>query len=290
MSTPLIVVTGKNGQLGNAIAELSPGYADRFRFLFTAREDLDITDPQNLASFFEKYKPSYFINCAAYTAVDKAETEQETAYTVNAEANGMIARQCRSYKCSLLFISTDYVFDGKAAEPYQPGDKTDPVNYYGYTKLMGEKLALENNPDTIVIRTSWVYSAYGHNFVKTMLRLMKEKDQVSVVNDQSGSPTHAADLADALLRMIASLENGNRRYGIYHYSNKGVITWYDFAVAIRDMAGLECAVHPIPTTSFPTPAKRPSYSVLDTSALGNDFPVAMLDWKKSLRVCLDKLV
>jgi dTDP-4-dehydrorhamnose reductase len=289
MSNPLIAVTGRNGQLGNAIEELSKAYHNDFSFLFTGKEELDISDPKNISSFFEKNKPAYFIHCAAYTAVDKAETEQAAAYKINAEASGIIAQQCRLYNCTLIAISTDYVFDGKGTQPYQPGDKTDPVNYYGYTKWMGEKLAIENNPHTLVIRTSWVYSTHGHNFVKTMLRLMKEKQEISVVNDQLGSPTYAADLADAILSIVTSFEKGNRHFGIDHYSNKGSITWYDFAVAIRDIAGLDCKVKPIPTTAFPTAAKRPAYSVLDISAIQKNFGIQASDWKESLQTCLRKI-
>lgn len=290
MSNPFIAVTGRNGQLGRAIEELSIAYSKDFNFLFTGREELDISDTGSIVSFFAKNKPSYFIHCAAYTAVDKAETEQATVYAVNAEANGIIAQQCQLHNCVLIVISTDYVFDGKGTKPYQPGDKTDPVNYYGYTKWVGEKLATENNPQTIVIRTSWVYGTHGHNFVKTMLRLMKEKPEISVVNDQSGSPTYAADLAAAILTMVSSFEKVNRHFGIYHYSNTGSITWYDFAVAIRDIAGLNCIIHPIPTSAFPTPAKRPAYSVMDTSAITKDFNLQLVDWRKSLEDCLRQIV
>jgi dTDP-4-dehydrorhamnose reductase len=289
MSKPLIAVTGRNGQLGNAIEELSKAFSNDFDFLFTDKDGLDISDPENIVSFFKKNKPAYFLHCAAYTAVDKAETEQATAYTINAEANGIIAQQCRLINSVLMVISTDYVFDGKATRPYRPDDKTDPVNYYGYTKWVGEKLAIENNPHTIVIRTSWVYSTHGHNFVKTMLRLMKEKKEISVVNDQSGSPTYAADLAGVLLTIINALEKGNRHFGIYHYSNQGSTTWYDFAVAIRDIAGLKCTIHPIPTSAFPTPAKRPAYSLMDISAIQKDFDIQAIDWQESLRICLRQI-
>jgi dTDP-4-dehydrorhamnose reductase len=222
MSKPLIAVTGRNGQLGQELEQLSVMYADRFDFIFTSRTELDLGNPSTIAIFFEKHKPAYFINCAAYTAVDKAETEQETAFIINAESVGIIAQQCRAHGCTLITISTDYVFNGKATQPYPTDHATDPVNYYGYTKWLAEKLALENNERTIIIRTSWLYSPYGENFVKTMLRLMKERDEISVVNDQVGSPTYAADLANAILRMVVSLEEGNTHYGIYHLIIKAV--------------------------------------------------------------------
>ena len=268
---------------------MAGSYQNDFTFLFTDRDTLDLSKPESIAAFFEKHKPVYFVNCAAYTAVDKAETEQEAAYTINAEAVGIIAKQCRLHNCTLLTISTDYVFDGKGTEPYQPGSATDPVNYYGYTKWMGEKLALENNPQTIVIRTSWVYGSHGNNFVKTMLRVMKEKKEVKVVNDQTGSPTNAADLAEVVMQVIQSLYNGNTHYGIYHFTNKGVITWYDFATAIKGITKLTCEVLPIPTTDYPLPAKRPAYSLMNTDGIEKDFGVSLKDWKLSLQQCLDKL-
>ncbi|MEO8174095.1 MAG: dTDP-4-dehydrorhamnose reductase [Sediminibacterium sp.] len=289
MPKPLIVITGKNGQLGWELERLSLGYQDNFDFLFIGRAELDLAHPSSIPSFFEKYTPSYFVNCAAYTAVDKAETEQETAFVINAESVGVIAQQCRKHHCTLISISTDYVFDGKGNKPYQPDTETNPVNYYGYTKWMGEKLALLNNESTIIIRTSWVYSMHGNNFVKTMLRLMKERPEIKVVNDQLGSPTYAADLANAIMQMIISLEKGNKRYGIYHYSNEGIISWYDFALAIRNITGSSCEVLPQETVAYPTPAKRPAYSVMDSSAVTNDFGIVLHNWERSLAICLDRI-
>lgn len=289
MSKPIIAVTGKNGQLGYELEQLSVKHQDAFTFLFADRDMLDLSKPASIPAFFEKYQPAYFINCAAYTAVDKAETEQEAAYVINAESVGIIAQQCRIHHCALISISTDYVFDGKGTKPYQTDAPTDPVNYYGYTKWMGEKLALENNEHTIIIRTSWVYSTHGNNFVKTMLRLMKERPELKVVSDQVGSPTYAADLAEAIMRVVTSLKNGNTHYGIYHYSNTGVISWYDFAIAIRDLAGLRCQVLPQPTSAYPTPAKRPAYSVMDTGLIANDFGITLKDWRASLKNCLDNI-
>lgn len=289
MSKPIIAVTGKNGQLGYELEQLSAKYLDAFTFLFADREMLDLSKPASIRPFFEKYRPTYFINCAAYTAVDKAETEQEAAYVINAESVGVIAQQCGIYHCTLISISTDYVFDGKGTKPYQTDAPVDPVNYYGYTKWMGEKLALENNEHTIIIRTSWVYSAHGSNFVKTMLRLMKERSELKVVSDQVGSPTYAADLAEAIMQVITSLKNGNTHYGIYHYSNTGVISWYDFAMAIRDIAGLPCNILPQPTSAYPTPAKRPAYSVMNTGSIVKDFRITLKNWRQSLERCLTKI-
>jgi dTDP-4-dehydrorhamnose reductase len=289
MSRPLIVVTGKNGQLGWEIEQVATKYENAFHFLFTGSSELDLGNPSSIPSFFQEHSPAYFINCAAYTAVDKAETEQELALIINAESVGVIAQQCQQHNCTLITISTDYVFDGNASEPYQPGTGTNPVNYYGYTKWMGEKLAIENNERTLIIRTSWVYSTHGNNFVKTMLRLIREKTELKVVNDQVGSPTYAADLADVIMQMIVSLEKGNTKYGIYHFSNEGVISWYDFALAIRNISGSSCEILPQPSSAYPTAAKRPAYSVMDTSAIRKDFGITLQNWEQSLALCLAKI-
>ncbi len=286
MLKPIIAITGRNGQLGYELEQLANVFADRFTFVLADRNLLDLERASSIADFFQQYHPAYFINCAAYTAVDKAETEQEAAYLINAEAVGIIAQQCRIHDCTLIHISTDYVFSGNGTEPYLTDTPADPVNYYGYTKWLGEKLALENNPRTLIIRTSWVYSSHGNNFVKTMLRLMKERPEIKVVSDQTGSPTYAADLAAMILQVISELNNGNIHYGIYHYSNEGVISWYDFAMAIHDAQGFSCKVLPIPTTAYPTPAKRPAYSVMDKGSLVNDFGIHVKNWKESLDHCL----
>jgi dTDP-4-dehydrorhamnose reductase len=290
MSAPLVVITGKNGQLGWELQHSVAKDSLPFTFLFTGKDELDLAVPSTIPAFFEKYQPAYFVNCAAYTAVDKAETEKETAYLINAASVGIIAEQCSKSGCTLIQLSTDYVFDGRGTHPYHSDTPTDPVNYYGYTKWIGEKLALENNTQTIIIRTSWLYSSHGNNFVKTMLRLMKEREEIKVVSDQLGSPTYAADLAEALVTVIHSLQEGNKQYGIYQYSNSGTISWFDFATAIRNEAGLLCKVLPIPTCSYPTPAKRPAYSVMDTSALVNLYGIDIKDWQKSLQTCLGKLI
>ena len=288
MKKPLIVVTGVNGQLGWSIQNIANNYAE-FDFLFADRNLLDLSNPNAIPDFFKQYQPQYFINCAAYTAVDKAETEQELALTINATSVGEIAKQCAAINATLITISTDYVFDGNGTAPYTTTQETAPLNYYGYSKWLGEKLALENNPQTIIIRTSWVYCEHGNNFVKTMLRLMKDRTSLNVVSDQIGSPTYAPDLAKAILKVITGLQNGQSNYGVYHYSNSGVISWYLFAAAIKSLAGLTCEVHPIASAEYPTPAKRPFYSVMDTSLIQQNFEVAIPNWEDSLRLCIANL-
>lgn len=295
MPASIILVSGKNGQLGKEL-QVVVSSVENFQFIFFDKEELDIADEAALQNIFQKYSPSFFINCAAYTAVDKAETEKEIAYKINGEAVGNIAKQCNQFNTTLIHISTDYVFDGKATQPYKEDDKTNPVNYYGYTKLKGEELALENNPNTITIRTSWVYSEYGNNFVKTMLRLMTERKEINVVNDQFGSPTYARDLAEAIVTMVngqSSIVN-EPQYSpftilhspIFHFSNEGIISWYDFAVAIKEIKKFDCIVNPIPTSSYPTPAKRPSYSVFDKTKIVNAFNIELKHWRNSLEECL----
>jgi dTDP-4-dehydrorhamnose reductase len=289
MSKPLIVVTGKNGQLGWEIQQLVADYAEAFEFMFTGREDLDLSKPETIAPFFKNHQPDYFINCAAYTAVDKAETEQALAFTTNAESVGLIAQQCALVNAKLITISTDYVFDGNGTSPYTIHTATNPVNYYGHSKWMGEQLALNNCSQSIVIRTSWVYSVHGNNFVKTMLRLMNDRPELKVVADQIGSPTYAADLAEAILKIIVSIERGNAHYGVYQFSNTGVISWCDFAGAIGRIAGKETIVLPIASSEYPTPAKRPSYSVMDTSDLVRDYGIELKGWEESLGRCIKLL-
>ncbi len=282
---PKILVTGSNGQLGKELKQLESQYP-QFEFVFLSREDLPIHHFELARNFFKGYHPQYLINCAAYTAVDRAETEKELAFQVNGEAVGVLAAVCKEYRIKFLHISTDYVFDGTATTPCKEDAPTNPQSVYGASKLEGEKEAMHYNPDSIIIRTSWVYSEFGRNFVKTMIKLMKEKDQLYVVNDQIGSPTYAADLADAIMQIISS---GKWSPGVYNYSNEGVISWFDFAVVIRDLTGSNCKINAIPTTSYPTPAKRPVYSVLDKSKITGAYGMILKDWKESLRRCLNRL-
>jgi dTDP-4-dehydrorhamnose reductase len=287
-----IAVTGANGQVGMELRTLSAAYPG-FDFIFLAKEDLSIDNEQAVQDFFKKYHPHYFINAAAYTAVDKAETEKDLAYQVNANAPGLLAAVCKDYGCTFIHISTDYVFDGTSTIPYKETAPVNPMSVYGASKLEGEKQVQEFNDQAIIIRTAWVYSSFGKNFVKTILRLLKEKESINVVNDQVGSPTYAADLADAILIIIKKLQHGevslSDHAGIYHYSNSGIISWYDFAVAIKELSGSACQVNPIPTTGYPTPAKRPAYSALSTEKIKDAFGIVPRGWKDSLQVCISLL-
>jgi dTDP-4-dehydrorhamnose reductase len=287
MHKPLILVTGSNGQLGWSLQKIATNYT-QYNFLFATREQLDLSNTSTIADFIHQHQPAYLINCAAYTAVDKAETEQELAININAYAVAEMAKACASIGAKFITISTDYVFDGNGTMPYQTNHTTNPVNYYGYTKWLGEKLALENNAATIIIRTSWVYCEHGNNFVKTMLRLMKLRTEINVVNDQIGSPTYAPDLANAIFTIITKLTD-NQFAGIYHFSNADIISWHQFAEKICLLAKLNCTVHAIPTSAYPTPAKRPKYSVMDTTAISKDFDIAMINWEESLKTCINNL-
>jgi dTDP-4-dehydrorhamnose reductase len=280
-----IVVTGANGQLGQELQRLAKSFP-AYSFHFFSRTELNIADAAGVQRVFWDLKPAYCINCAAYTAVDKAESEQEAAYSINAEGTKNLAVAANENSAGFIHISTDYVFNGRGEHPYQEDEPTDPVNLYGASKLKGEEAALAANPESIVIRTSWVYSSFGNNFVKTMLRLMQSRTEISVVADQTGSPTYAADLAEAILNIIA----GDKwKGGIYHYSNEGVITWYEFAAAIQQYTHLNCTVHPIATEQYPTPARRPKYSVLNKEKIQQTFGLGLQPWKSSLYRCLDLL-
>jgi len=285
-----ILVTGSNGQLGKELQDLAPAFP-QFEFVFLSREDMPIHNFELVRVFFDSVKPAYCINCAAYTAVDKAESEKDLAFQINGEAVGVLAAVCKEHQTKFIHISTDYVFNGEGNYPYTENFPTDPVNVYGASKLEGEKQAIQLNPDCIIIRTSWVYSSYGKNFVKTMIRLMNEKDSISVVNDQIGSPTYAADLAEAVLKIIADCElrTANWRPGIYNFSNEGIISWFEFAEAIKEIIKCPCDLKPIPTSSYPTPAKRPAYSVLDKTKIQETFGIQLKDWKESLVVCIEKI-
>ena len=287
---PKIVVTGGNGQLGKELQEISSSYP-QFEFYFLTREDMPIDQFELVRNYFKTLKPAYCINCAAYTAVDKAESEKELAFLINGEAVGVLAAVCREHETKFVHISTDYVFNGEGTYPYTENFPTHPVNVYGASKLEGEKQAIQLNPDCIIIRTSWVYSSFGKNFVKAMMRLMNEKDEVKVINDQIGSPTYAADLAELILAIIGNrqLTISNSKPGIYNFSNEGIITWYEFAVAIKEIINCPCEVKPITTSEYPTPAKRPAYSVLDKTKIQETFGVQLKDWKESLAVCIEKI-
>lgn len=287
-----ILVTGANGQVGSELQELSNLYQDRFEFIFTDRETFPLDDEARMTSFFAAHQPDYCINCAAYTAVDKAETEPVKAMQINGTAIGVIAALCKQYGTQLIHISTDYVFDGSSALPLKEDAPVNPINQYGLSKLKGEELAVKEAATSIIIRTSWVYSSYGNNFVKTMMRLMQQRAELKVVNDQIGAPTYAADLAKAILQIVDQLEiagSSKNKGGIYHYCNEGRISWFDFALAIRDKIGSTCTVLPIPSSSYPTPAKRPAFSLMATAKIQRDFMVAVYPWEESLDACLLKL-
>ena len=291
MQKPLIIVSGKDGQLGFELMQIQDNYSTQFDFLFVGRKELDFFKPETINKFIKKHNPKYFINCAAYTAVDKAETEANIAFTINATVVNEIAKSCKEIKCKLIHISTDYVFDGEKKLPYTATDKINPINIYGKSKAKGEELALQNNSEAIIIRTSWVYSSHGKNFVKTMMKLMSERDEISVVDDQIGNPTYAADLAEAIFQIVSKLNDNNalKHSSIYHYSNTGNISWFQFAKEIQEILQLHCKVNPIPSTAFPTPAKRSPYSVLDCGSIEQDFSIKIKDWKESLHQCLSKL-
>ncbi|HMU47116.1 MAG TPA: dTDP-4-dehydrorhamnose reductase [Chitinophagaceae bacterium] len=285
MNFPKILITGANGQLGKELRMLAEPFS-QFEFIFLSREDMPVHHFELVRNTLKIYKPNYLINCAAYTAVDRAEQEKDLAMQVNGEAVGIMAAICHQNNCRFLHVSTDYVFDGKASTPYKEEDPVNPQSIYGSSKLEGEKQAMKFDPGCIIIRTSWVYSEYGKNFVKTMMKLMSEKEEISVVNDQLGSPTYAADIAEVIMQIISS---GSWKPGLYHYSNEGIISWYDFAVAIKELTGSSCKVNPIPTSQFPTPAKRPAWSVLDKSKIKQTFGIKPKNWKESLEFCISRL-
>lgn len=290
MSQPVILVTGANGQVGQELRVLAESHPS-FEFIFTTHENMPVHDEAAVQKLFAAHRPAYCLNCAAYTAVDKAESEKEIAYQVNAEGPRILAAACKSYSTRFIHISTDYVFNGQSATPYKEDAPTDPVNMYGASKLKGEQLCLETNPDTIIIRTAWVYSSFGKNFVKTMVKLMQDRPAINVVSDQVGAPTYAADLAKCMMQIVANCELSiaNWHSGIYHYSNQGRISWYDFAVAIKELTGSACTVNAIPTEQFPTPAKRPSFSLFDTQKIQHTFHCNIPFWKDSLQQCIKLL-
>lgn len=280
----VVLVTGANGQLGQALQSKANQYLD-VKFVFCDSNVLDITNKENIELIFEKYAPDFCINAAAYTAVDKAESEPEKAHLINVEGVKYVAEACKKYQTILLHISTDFVFDGTKNTPYTEEDLPNPTGVYGKTKLKGEQVIQEILEEHLIIRTSWVYSEFGHNFMKTMLRLAHEKESLSVVNDQIGTPTHAIDLAEVLLKIISinNQQPTTNNYGTYHYSNEGQCSWYDFAKKIFELNHVTIDLKPIPTSNFPTPAKRPSYSVLDKTKIKSTFELTINPWEESLK-------
>lgn len=280
-----ILVTGANGQLGSEIHERVAQFSD-WEFVFCDVKNLDITNLKAVEEFVDQNKITTIINCAAYTAVDVAETNSELCEAVNVVGAKNLATVAAAEKIQLIHTSTDFVFDGKNHLPYKETDVPNPISVYGSTKYQGEQEVLQVHPSAIILRTAWLYSQYGGNFVKTMQRLGKDREQLNVIFDQVGTPTWAGDLAAAILEILSQLENGSTQKGLYHYSNEGVASWYDFAVEIMALSKIECKVLPIETKEYPTPAPRPAYSVLNKAKIKTDFKLEIPHWKVSLKKCI----
>ena len=281
----VVLITGANGQLGQAIQSIAGNYPS-IDFVFCSSSELNIIDKNNCETIFKKYKPQFCINAAAYTAVDKAELEPEKAYAINVVGAENLAAICKTHDTILLHVSTDFVFDGLATEPYSEEAVPNPTGVYGLTKLQGEQAIQNTWEKHFIIRTSWVYSQFANNFMKTMLRLASERDSLSVVSDQIGTPTNAVDLAECLLTIISAQHptpNTQHLYGIYNFSNEGQCSWYDFAKEIFRINSVSINLQPITTAAYPTPAKRPAYSVLDKSKLKQVFGIEVKSWEVSLK-------
>ncbi|MDR6733833.1 dTDP-4-dehydrorhamnose reductase [Sphingobacterium sp. 2149] len=280
-----ILVTGASGQLGSEIKELCVNYTND-TFIFVDREEMPLDNLTQVLSVIEAIDPDLIISGGAYTAVDKAESEAELVDVINHQAVATMAKWAKQNNRKLIHISTDYVFQGTSSTALKEDEPTNPINVYGLSKQKGEEAIITSGADAIIIRTAWVYSSYGANFVKTMIRLMTDREEISVIGDQVGSPTYAHDLAQVILE-IAHSEKWAK--GIYHFSNEGEISWYDFAVAIKELKNLACDIRPITTAEYPTAAKRPSYSLLDKTKIKQTFGVAVPEWKQSLSNMLAKI-
>lgn len=280
-----VLVFGASGQLGTCLKSLAlkQGFDD---IVFPKEDTANILDLKGLNVAFEKAKPAYVINCAAYTAVDKAEDELELARRVNRDGAANLARMCKTHAATLIHISTDFVFEGNIPKLLSETDPANPISVYGVTKLEGEEAIAAELQEFYVLRTSWLYSEHGNNFVKTMLNLGSTRDEIKVIADQVGTPTYAMDLAQAIFTIIAA---DKQAYGIYHFSNEGVTSWYDFAKAIFDISGMSTRVLPIPGTEYPTKAARPAFSVMDKAKFKNTFNLEIPYWRDSLEICLKKL-
>ncbi|OYT17589.1 MAG: dTDP-4-dehydrorhamnose reductase [Bacteroidetes bacterium 4572_77] len=282
-----ILITGSNGQLGNSIKKLEDKYKSS-QFVYTDVAQLDITKQKEVLDFVAQGKFTHIVNCAAYTAVDKAEEEFELAKKINAIGPANLALAAKEQKALFVHVSTDYVFDGKAHRPYVESDLAQPPSAYGKSKLLGEEMVLEAAKGALIIRTSWLYSEFGNNFLKTMIKYGKEREELRVVFDQIGTPTYAGDLAEAILQVIHS-DNTKRENQIYHYSNEGVVSWYDFAQEIMIATNIPCKISPILSAEYPLPAPRPFYSVLDKAKLKKDFSLEIPYWKEAMMRCLEAL-
>ena len=280
-----VLVTGGKGQLASCIKD-SAAILKAHHFIYVDVDELDITMPSDVEAFFGTNNIAFCVNCAAYTNVDKSESEKEIAEKVNVDGARNLADACKKHNAKFIQISTDFVFDGKGSLPYDEQDIAKPLGMYGLTKLKGEQTTTETIKEHFILRTSWLYSEHGHNFCKTMLRLAKEKDVLSIVSDQVGTPTYAGDLAEVILKIITT---DSIDYGIYHYSNEGVASWYDFAKAIFDLSNFNIELHPIRSEAYPTPAKRPSLSVMDKAKIKSTLDITIPYWRDSLIVCLRKL-
>lgn len=280
-----VLVTGANGQLGQCLKDIS-SKNPTINFVIASSQQLDITNQATVKLFFEKNDFDYCINCAAYTAVDKAEEDKDKARNVNVNGVINIAEFCRESNTTLIHVSTDFVFDGKSEKPYIETDETIPLSVYGQTKLEGEHEIKEILNNFFIIRTSWLYSEYGTNFMKTMLRLGKERMELNIVSDQIGTPTYAKDLAEVILKIIT---DNNKNYGVYHYSNEGEISWHDFAEQIFEYSGYNTKLNKIPSIEYPTPARRPQYSVLNKDKIVKSIGIEIPNWKQSLKKALDKI-
>lgn len=278
-----IVVLGSNGQLGNCIQKIASDFENNYEFIFTDSTSLDITNHDQVADFFYDNKPDFCINASAYTAVDLAEKDADKAFAINADGVGYLAEVCSEYKTVLIHVSTDYVFDGETNLDYSEDDFTSPIGVYGESKRKGEELALENNPKTIIIRTSWLYSEFNKNFVKTMLQLFSEKTELGIVADQFGQPTNANDLAEAIMLII---ENPNKQFGIFHFSNTPETTWYNFAHKIAEFSKSAVKLNPLTTEQYPTLAKRPKRSTLSLDKIEEVYGIEPKHWENSLGECI----
>lgn len=285
-----ILVTGAYGQLGNEVRILSANYPD-YNFMFTDVDSLDITDKNELIDFVTGNDIRYIINCAAYTAVDKAEDDAELCEKINATAVKNLGLAAAEAGAGIIHVSTDYVFNGTSCRPYTEDMPTKPCSVYGKTKLKGEKNLLKACPNAIIIRTAWLYSPFGNNFVKTMIKLGSERESLNVIFDQVGTPTYALDLADAILKaMDQTIDTDHEKGGVYHFSNEGVCSWYDFTIKIHEIAGIKtCKVNPIETKDYPTKAARPHYSVLNKSKIKQTFNITIPHWEASLKDCIKEL-
>ena len=281
-----ILIIGGKGQLGNCFQKIAPNYEDRYEFNFTDSHTLDITDSEQVSDYFYDYKPDFCINASAYTAVDLAETESEKAFAVNADGVANLAEACTENNCTLIHISTDYVFDGETNISYSEDDFTNPQGVYGASKRKGEELALDLNPKTVIIRTSWLYSEFNKNFVKTMLNLFSIKDELGIVSDQFGQPTNANDLAEAVMKII---ETEPKTYGIFHFSNYPETSWFGFASKIAELSNSKIKLNAITTEQFPTPAKRPKRSTMSLDKIEKEYGIEPKHWENSLEECIEIL-